>query len=57
MPLSGKLCFGLYISRLSFFEFGIAYKGKGGYVTLKDNTSLEVSTRRKDLFLKKIETI
>ncbi|HTH82633.1 MAG TPA: hypothetical protein VL490_06840 [Mucilaginibacter sp.] len=42
---------------MSFFEFGIAYKGKGGYVTLKDNTSLEVSTRRKDLFLKKIETI
>jgi two-component system LytT family response regulator len=31
------------------------HKGKGGYVTLSDNTSLEVSTRRKDLFLKKIE--
>jgi two-component system LytT family response regulator len=31
------------------------HKGKGGYVTLADNTSLEVSTRRKDLFLKKIE--
>lgn len=31
------------------------HKGKGGYVTLADNISLEVSTRRKDLFLKKIE--
>lgn len=31
------------------------HKGKGGYVVLADNTSLEVSTRRKDLFLKKIE--
>jgi two-component system LytT family response regulator len=31
------------------------HKGKGGYVVLSDNTSLEVSTRRKDLFLKKIE--
>jgi hypothetical protein len=31
--------------------------GKGGYVTLTDNTSLEVSTRRKELFLKKIQEI
>lgn len=31
------------------------HKGKGGYVTLNDNTSLEVSTRRRDLFLKKVE--
>jgi len=31
------------------------HKGKGGYVVLSDNTGLEVSTRRKDLFLKKIE--
>ncbi|HWD87204.1 MAG TPA: LytTR family DNA-binding domain-containing protein [Mucilaginibacter sp.] len=33
------------------------HKGKGGYVTLTDNTSLEVSTRRRDLFLKKIAEI
>lgn len=31
------------------------HKGKGGYVTLIDNTSLEVSTRRRDLFLKRVE--
>jgi len=31
------------------------HKGKGGYVTMTDNTSLEVSSRRKDLFMKKIE--
>ncbi len=30
-------------------------KGKGGFVTLADNTSIEVSTRRKDDFLKAIE--
>jgi two-component system LytT family response regulator len=30
------------------------HKGKGGTVTLSDNTNLEVSTRRKELFLKKI---
>lgn len=29
-------------------------KGKGGTVTLTDNTSLEVSTRRKELFMKRI---
>ncbi len=27
-------------------------KGKGGYITLQDNTEIEVSTRRKDEFLK-----
>ncbi|HVS92927.1 MAG TPA: LytTR family DNA-binding domain-containing protein [Mucilaginibacter sp.] len=31
------------------------HRGKGGYVVLSDNTSLEVSTRKKDLFLKKVE--
>jgi two-component system, LytTR family, response regulator len=30
-------------------------KGKGGFVTLTDNTSVEVSTRRKDDFLKAVE--
>jgi two-component system, LytTR family, response regulator len=30
-------------------------KGKGGFVTLADNTSIEVSTRRKEDFLKAIE--
>ncbi|HVV56607.1 MAG TPA: LytTR family DNA-binding domain-containing protein [Mucilaginibacter sp.] len=30
-------------------------KGKGGYVILDDNTPIEVSTRRKDLFLKRME--
>jgi two-component system LytT family response regulator len=29
-------------------------KGKGGYVTMMDNSSIEVSTRRKDEFLKKL---
>ena len=29
-------------------------KGKGGYVTLTDNSIIEVSTRRKDEFLKAI---
>ncbi|WP_373517150.1 LytR/AlgR family response regulator transcription factor [Pricia sp.] len=29
-------------------------KGKGGYVTMNDNTHLEVSTRRKDAFLKRL---
>ena len=33
------------------------HKGKGGYVILTDNTSLEVSTRRRDLFLKKVSEI
>jgi two-component system, LytTR family, response regulator len=36
---------------------GSYHKGKGGYVTLTDNTSLEVSTRKKDIFLKKIAEI
>ncbi|MBS1597615.1 MAG: response regulator transcription factor [Bacteroidetes bacterium] len=30
-------------------------KGKGGYVTMIDNSSVEVSTRRKDEFLKRLE--
>lgn len=30
-------------------------KGKGGFVTLADNSSIEVSTRRKDDFIKAIE--
>ena len=29
-------------------------KGKGGFVIMKDNSSIEVSTRRKDEFLKKL---
>ncbi len=29
-------------------------KGKGGFVTMNDNSSIEVSTRRKDDFLKKL---
>lgn len=29
-------------------------KGKGGYITMSDNTAIEVSTRRKDDFLKKL---
>lgn len=29
-------------------------KGKGGFVTMKDNTDIEVSTRRKDEFLKRL---
>jgi two-component system LytT family response regulator len=30
-------------------------KGKGGTVTMIDNTEVEVSTRRKDDFLKRLE--
>jgi two-component system LytT family response regulator len=30
------------------------HRGKGGYVIMNDNTSLEVSSRRKDLFLQKM---
>ncbi len=30
------------------------HSGKGGYVNRNDNTSLEVSSRRKDLFLQKM---
>ena len=29
-------------------------KGKGGFVTMTDNTDIEVSTRRKDDFLKRL---
>ena len=32
-------------------------KGKGGFVTMTDNTDIEVSTRRKDDFLKKLSGI
>jgi len=32
-------------------------KGKGGYLQLEDLTEIEVSTRRKDDFLKKLETL
>lgn len=32
-------------------------KGKGGYITLQDNTEIEVSTRRKDEFLKELSAI
>jgi len=32
-------------------------KGKGGYITLKDNTEIEVSTRRKDEFFKWLSTV
>ncbi|MBK6643216.1 MAG: LytTR family transcriptional regulator [Bacteroidetes bacterium] len=40
------------------FTFCKSYnKGKGGYVILKDNTEIEVSTRRKDDFLKALSKI
>jgi len=32
-------------------------KGKGGYVIMMDNSSVEVSTRRKDEFLKRLESL
>jgi len=32
-------------------------KGKGGFVTMTDNTDIEVSTRRKDDFLKRLPVI
>ncbi len=32
-------------------------KGKGGYVVLNDDSHLEVSSRRKDIFLKKIKNL
>jgi len=56
--LSDHQFFRIHNSHLINLDYIKSYhKGKGGYVTLTDNTSLEVSTRRKDLFLKKIETI
>jgi len=30
-------------------------KGKGGFIMMSDNSSVEVSTRRKDEFLKRLE--
>jgi two-component system LytT family response regulator len=33
------------------------HKGNGGYIVLTDNTNLEVSSRRKELFFKKIDAI
>lgn len=30
------------------------YKGKGGYIVMEDDTSIEVSVRKKDLFLKAV---
>lgn len=33
------------------------HKGKGGYVSLTDNSEIEVSTRRKEQFLKKLSEI
>jgi two-component system LytT family response regulator len=33
------------------------HKGKGGYVSLTDNSEIEVATRRKEQFLKKLSEI
>lgn len=56
--LSDHQFFRIHNSHLINLNYIRSYhKGKGGYVTLTDNTSLEVSTRRKDLFLKKISEI
>jgi two-component system LytT family response regulator len=43
-----------YLINLSFVEKYM--KGKGGYVIMSDRTHLEVATRRKDAFLKKLAT-
>jgi len=32
-------------------------KGKGGFITLADNSEIEVSTRRKEEFLKKLSSM
>jgi len=54
--LSDHNFFRIHNSHLINMDYIKSYhKGKGGYVTLADNTSLEVSTRRRDLFLKRIE--
>lgn len=43
--------FRIHNSHLVNLHFVKSYnKGKGGYVILKDNTEIEVSTRRKDDF-------
>lgn len=60
--------FEILLSELNFFRIhnshlvNLAYvksyrKGKGGSVVLIDNTELEVSTRRKDDFLKRLATV
>lgn len=47
--------FRVHNSHLINLEYVKKYtKGKGGYVTLQDDSYIEVSTRRKDAFLKKI---
>lgn len=56
--LSDHQFFRIHNSHLINMNYIKSYhKGKGGYVSLTDNTSLEVSTRRKELFLKKIKEI
>ncbi|MBK7390124.1 MAG: response regulator transcription factor [Bacteroidia bacterium] len=50
--------FRIHNSHLVNLHFVKSYnKGKGGYVILKDNTEIEVSTRRKDDFLKALSKI
>ncbi len=50
--------FRIHNSHLINLNYIKAYnKGKGGFVTLADNSQIEVSTRRKDDFLKAIQAI
>ncbi len=55
--LSDYQFFRVHNSHLINLQYIKAYnKGKGGYVTLTDNSTVEVSTRRKDDFLKAIQS-
>jgi len=56
--LSDQDFFRVHNSDLINLDFIKSYsKGKGGSVLLQDGTELEVSTRRKDDFLKKMEAL
>lgn len=56
--LSDYNFFRVHNSHLVNLAFIKSYnKGKGGYITMTDNSVVEVSTRRKDLFLKKLAEI
>lgn len=50
--------FRIHNSHLVNLEYIKSYnKGKGGFVTIADGSEIEVSTRRKDLFLKKLSEL
>jgi two-component system LytT family response regulator len=56
--LSGYNFYRVHNSHLINLSYVKSYnKGKGGFITMTDNSVIEVSTRRKDEFLKKLSAI